>query len=123
MESCNGNNNTEMRRFPRFNRSMHVNMTTENSRCHGRTIDVSERGARIATRKPFNVGQKIDMELYLRETDPFPIRLVGECRWSRTENNESVTGVDLTHSKPHSLAVLRAYISQATTSDTGTSPS
>jgi PilZ domain-containing protein len=112
-----------MRRFPRFNRSMHVNLTTENSTCHGRTIDVSEQGARLATRDPFDVGQKINMELYLRETDPFPIRLVGECRWSRTENNETVTGVDLTHSKSHSLAVLRAYIAQATASDSPQSPS
>jgi hypothetical protein len=113
----------EMRRFPRFNRSMLVNMTSDGSKCHGRTIDVSERGARIATRKPFDVGQKITLEIYLEETDPFPIRLLGECRWSRTENHEAVTGVDFAGSKSHSLAVLRAYISQARASDNETSPS
>ena len=122
MSSSDGNK-PEMRRFPRFNRSMLVNMITENSTCHGRTIDVSERGARIATRKPFPVGEKINLELYLRDTDPFPIRLVGECRWSRTEHHEAVTGVDFAGSKSHSLAVLRAYISQATASDSETSPS
>ena len=96
---------------------MLVNLTSANSTCHGRTIDVSERGARIATREPLGVGDEITMELYLRDTDPFPIRLIGECRWSRTENHEAVSGVDLTPSKSHSLAVLRAYIEQETSRD------
>lgn len=91
---------------------MLVNLTSESSTCHGRTVDVSEQGARIATRVPLDVGETINVELYLRDTDPFPIRLVGECRWSHTENSETVSGVDLTASKSHSLAVLRAYIEQ-----------
>jgi PilZ domain-containing protein len=101
-----------MRRFPRFSHSMLVNMTTNNTTHTGRTIDVSERGARVATREPLAVGMKLDLELYLQETDPFPIRLQGQCRWSRSENNESVSGIDLTPSRTHSLRVLRAYIQQ-----------
>lgn len=112
-----------MRRFPRFNHSMLVNLSTETIKCHGRTIDVSAQGARIATREPLNVGQRVKLELYLRDTDPFPIRLVGECRWSMSENNEAVSGVDFQHSKSHSLAVLKAYIEQSTASDSETSPS
>lgn len=103
----------EMRRFPRFNRSMLVNLTSGSSVYHGRTIDLSEKGARIATRQPLDVGEQINVELYLRDTDPFPIRLIGECRWSKSENSEAVSGVDLTKSKAHSLNVLRAYLAQA----------
>lgn len=102
-----------MRQFPRFNHSMLINLTTANSSHTGRTIDVSERGARIATREPLDVGVPVDLELYLKETDPFPIRLKGECRWSHCENHESVSGIDLTPSRAHSLNVLRAYIQQS----------
>jgi hypothetical protein len=101
-----------MRRFPRFNHSMLVNLKTENASHTGRTIDVSENGARVATRNPLDVGAKFNLELYLRDTDPFPIRLEGECRWSHSENSESVSGIDLSPSRSHSLSILRAYIQQ-----------
>lgn len=102
----------QMRRFPRFNRSMLINLTTAKASQTGRTIDVSERGARVATRKPLDVGARVEVELYLHETDPFPIRLIGECRWSETENHESVSGIDLSLSRAHSLRILEAYIDQ-----------
>lgn len=101
-----------MRRFPRFNHSMLINLKSGNTSRIGRTIDVSEQGARVATREPLDVGEQLNLELYLRDSDPFPIRLIGQCCWSHSENQEAVSGLDLTPSKAHSLSVLRAYILQ-----------
>lgn len=77
-----------------------------------RLIDISDRGARVATRQKVNVGESVGIEVYLQETDPFPIRLVGECRWTRpVENNEIIAGLDLSGSHSRNLNVLKRFLS------------
>lgn len=101
----------QLRRFPRFTQSLHVNIRGgSGSSCHGRTVELSECGARITTREPLQVGQCLQLELFLCETDPFPIRLMGECRWSRAEHMEAVAGVDLGKSNSRSLRLLKDYL-------------
>ena len=102
-----------MRRFPRFQRSMLLKINN-GSQYTGRTVDVSENGVRIALRRPVTVGQRLKMEVYLQDSDPFPIRFVGECRWcEQSEFEETLAGVDLTHSNSRSLAVWRDYLATA----------
>lgn len=99
----------ELRKFPRFCQSMLVKIKN-GSQFSGRTLDVSENGAKISVPRPVTPGERWNMELFLRDTDPFPIRLVGECRWSETSPNETVAGFDLSFSHSRSLAVLNDYI-------------
>ena len=91
---------------------MLIKLASKSASHTGRTIDISECGARVATRDPLVAGENLQLELYLCETDPFPIRLVGSCRWSRTENHETVSRVEFSPSRPHSLRILRAYVQQ-----------
>ena len=101
-----------MRRFPRFTHSLQVKIWGEHpsTACHGRTVELSEQGVRVTTREPLTQGRDLQLELYLCETDPFPIRLVGECRWSRSEIQEAVAGIDLRKSNPRCLNVLKDYL-------------
>lgn len=59
------------------------------------------------------MGSKLTIELYFKETDPFPIRLQGVCRWSRCENDDSVSGLDISGSHDRSLEVIKAYLRQS----------
>ena len=103
----------DLRRFPRFNRSMLVKVLGKTG-WHGRTLDISRRGVRIATCRRLEVGEKLILELYLTDNDPFPIRLKGECRWSEvSESNDNVAGIDLSLSHSRSLDILHEYLSQA----------
>lgn len=105
------NSNSDLRRFPRFQKSMLVRINNGNV-YSGRTIDVSENGAKMTISRPVAIGERLNLELYFQDDDPFPIRLVGECRWSESsEIDETVVGMDLTPSHSRSLAVLRDYIS------------
>lgn len=101
-----------LRRFPRFSHSLQVKIWGEHPSTvsHGRTVELSEQGVRVATREPLTQGQTLQLELYLCETDPFPIRLHGECRWSTPEIQEAVAGIDLRKSNPRSLSVLKDYL-------------
>lgn len=83
------------------------------NQCSGRTIDVSENGASLTLPLHVSVGERLSLELFFRDSDPFPIRLVGECRWAENSDiDETVAGLDLTPSHARSLAVLRDYLSQ-----------
>lgn len=76
-----------------------------------RLIDISDRGAKLATRQRVAVGEKVGIEVFLQETDPFPIRLVGECRWTTpSENDEIIAGVDLSSSHARNLNVLKRFL-------------
>ena len=103
----------EKRQYPRTDLAMAVNLRADGMKMYGRVIDVSARGAKLATRKPLTVGQQVKMELYLCESDPFPIRLVGQCRWAkRNEESETVAGFDLSESHERNLNVLERFLQQ-----------
>lgn len=102
----------DLRRFPRFNRSMLVKLFGRPG-WQGRTLDISRRGVRIATSRRLEAGEQVILELYLTDNDPFPIRLQGECRWSKvSESNDNVAGIDLSLSHSRSLDILYGYLSQ-----------
>jgi PilZ domain len=102
----------ENREFPRHHFSMLVKVGEGPNRI-GRVLDFSKNGAKVATKKMIEVGEKVGLELYLRESDPFPIRLVGQCRWTRTnEEKETVAGMDLSESHPRNLGVLERFLSK-----------
>jgi hypothetical protein len=103
-------NKPELRKFPRFCQSMLVKIKN-GSQHSGRTLDVSENGAKIEVSRPIAVGERLQLELFFRDTDPFPIRLVGDCRWSELgDRHQTVAGVDLSPSHSRSLAVLNDYL-------------
>ena len=100
----------EQRRFERYDFSMQLQVI-KGQKYIGHTLDVSREGARIATQERLKVGEKLNLELYLSESDPFPIRLVGECRWARYPGEEqTIAGVDLSSSNPRSLNVLQRFL-------------
>lgn len=100
----------EKRRDSRFQLPMMAKVSGETPAA-SRLIDISDRGARVATRQKVNVGESVGIEVYLQETDPFPIRLVGECRWTRpVENNEIIAGLDLSGSHTRNLNVLKRFL-------------
>lgn len=105
--------NTELRRFPRYRRSLLVRFMG-NPPYAGRTLDISALGMRVATLRRCEVGEPVVLELYLSDNDPFPIRLRGECRWSDvSDNNDNVVGIDLGRSHSRSLNVIMEYLEQA----------
>ena len=101
----------EQRRFERYDFSMQLQVVRDQKPL-GHTLDVSREGARIATRDRLKVGEKLNLELYLSDNDPFPIRLTGECRWARYPDEEqTIAGLDLSGSNPRSLNVLQKFLS------------
>lgn len=101
----------ENRQYQRIELSMAVNIKAGGTRSPGRVIDVSARGAKLATLKPVQVGDEVKMELFLCESDPFPIRLVGQCRWAQqNEERETVAGFDLSDSHSRNLNVLERFL-------------
>jgi len=100
----------ESREFPRYGLGMAVKVG-QGPDSLGRVLDVSKRGARVATKKAVKVGERVGLELFLRETDPFPIRLVGECRWTCTADpSETIVGIDLSASHSRNLNVLDRFL-------------
>lgn len=76
-----------------------------------RVLEFSNEGARVATRRRLQVGEKVGIEVYLRESDPFPIRLVGECRWTAdTATDEIIAGLDLSQTHSRNLNVLQRFL-------------
>lgn len=102
----------EQRRDPRHNLPLMAKVSGE-SCLASRLLDISERGAKLATRQRVCVGEKVGIEVFLQETDPFPIRLIGECRWAiPVENDEIIAGVDLSGSHVRNLNVLRRFLNE-----------
>ena len=77
------------------------------------TVELSEEGLRLATPEPLEEGKKVNLELYLREGDIFPIRLVGNCRWSSSyDQGPCLSGLDLSGTNARSLRVLRRFLQE-----------
>ena len=54
----------EQRRFERYDFSMQLQVI-KGKKFFGHTLDVSREGARIATKQHLEVGEKLNLELYL----------------------------------------------------------
>ena len=81
---------------------------------HCRVLDVSEQGLRIASNRALPKGESINLDLYLVDGDPFPIRLVAKSVWSTSENEKPVIqGLDLSASHRRNLDVLKRHLLSA----------
>ena len=104
----------EKRRFQRMKLPITIK-SSEAGDFHCRVLDVSQQGLRIASNRALPKGEAINLDLYLVEGDPFPIRLVAKSVWSTPEGERPVIqGLDLSASHPRNLAVLRRHLLAAT---------
>lgn len=77
------------------------------------TLDLSDRGLRLATSGPVEPGTAMTLTLQLHENDVFPIRFQGECVWSEpSERGPHQIGVDVSPSNERVLTVLERYVEQ-----------
>ena len=74
--------------------------------------DLSESGVCLVSTQEVPLGNRLELSLRFRESD-FPVRFVGECRWSRKpEDGPYEIGLDLSSSNPRSLAVLKRFLAE-----------
>ena len=105
----------DLRRYQRYEFSMAAKLAGERA-AGSRVLEVSHEGARVATRRKLEVGDKVGIEVFLQESDPFPIRLVGECRWTApTATEEIIAGLDLSDSHSRNLTVLQGFLKRLMT--------
>lgn len=75
------------------------------------TKDLSAEGLRLAATAELEVGQQVQLNILFSDAELFPIRFVGECRWSTpTAEGPVDIGIDLAQSSPRALSVLQRFL-------------
>lgn len=77
----------------------------------GESVAITNGGLTLSSNHDISPGDILDIKVFLRSDELFPIRLRGICQWSLQKLHEPcVSGLDLSSSERKSLEILVGFL-------------